>query len=364
MAVGTMIGIGAGLSAATGIGSSLLNKHSVSNTNQTNMQIAQMNNQWSEKMMEKQMQYNSAMNDKQFGQAKELQQIQNDFQSDMWNKTNEYNSPAAQRERLQQAGLNPYMMLSGGSAGTATAMNGSSVSAPAAGSVGLPSPSQVQAIPSQYDFSSVGSSVMAGLDLYQKSQLMKAEQANVDASTDQLRIENKYRGMKLVSEIAEKMANTKNSDARSVYQQILNEYAEQGIKTDLDIKNQTLANMKETFRGLVLENAMTSEQLRVFPEQVRMQLGVSASQILLNKSNSNLSKQKMIESVYNQWKTDAERIGIQQNNSILRQASKDIVEKYYYEKEQIKNNQGPQGGDGLFNIMHGSINDLFRLLGY
>lgn len=351
MAIGTMIGIGAGLSAATGIGSSLLNKKSVSDTNQTNMQIAQMNNEWSEKMMEKQMQYNSAMNDKQFGQAKELQQIQNDFQTEMWNKTNEYNSPAAQRERLQQAGLNPYMMLSGGSAGTATAMNGSSASAPSAGSVGLPSPSQVQAIPAQYDFSSVGSSVVAGLDLYQKSQLMKSEQANVDASTDQLRIENKYRGMKLVAEIAEKMANSKNTEVRSAYQQILNEYAEQGIKTDLDIKNQTLANMKETFRGLVLENAMTSEQLRVFPEQVRMQLGVSASQILLNKANSRLSEQKMVESVFNQWKSDAERIGIQQNNRILRQAAKDIVEKYYYEKEQIRLNRYPNGAQGMWNII-------------
>lgn len=41
------------------------------------------------------------------------------WNEDMWNKQNAYNTPAAQRERLEQAGLNPYLMLNGGSAGNA-----------------------------------------------------------------------------------------------------------------------------------------------------------------------------------------------------------------------------------------------------
>nr|CDL65740.1 unnamed protein product [uncultured bacterium] len=327
MAVGTMIDIGAGLYTA------ISNKNAVDNTNSTNMQIAQMNNEWSERMMEKQMAYNT----------------------EMWEKVADYNSLPNKMQQARDAGVNPYMALSGNAFG--------SISAPSANSVSLPSPSQVQAQPAQYDFSSVSNSIIAGMDLFQKAQLMKSQQSNIDASTDQLRIENKYHAMKLVSEIAEKMANTKDSQAKAVYQQIINEYAEQGIKTDLEIKNQTLSNMKETFRGLVLENAMTSEQLRFFPEQVRAQLGLTASQILLNQSNSKLSQQKMVESIYNQWKTDSERQGIQINNSILRKAAKDIVDKYYYEKEQIKNNQGPEGGYGIFNIMHHSINDLFDIFG-
>lgn len=325
MAIGTMMGIGAGVSALTGIGSSLANKHSVDKTNETNMQIAQMNNEWSEKMMEKQMAYNT----------------------EMWEKVADYNSLPNKMQQAREAGVNPYMALGGNAFG--------SISAPSANSVSLPSPSQVQAQPAQYDFSSVSSSVLAGMDLFQKAQLMKSQQSNIDASTDQLRIENKYRAMKLVSEIAEKMANTKDTQAKAVYQQIINEYAEQGIKTDLEIKNQTISNMKETFRGLVLENAMTSEQLRAYPEQVRAQLGLTASQILLNQSNAKLSQQKMVESVYNQWKTDAERKGIQINNSILRKAAKDIVEKYYYEKEQIRLNRNPAGAYGIWNVLSNSI---------
>lgn len=42
-----------------------------------------------------------------------------DFEVDMWNKTNEYNSATNQRARLEEAGLNPYMMMDGGNAGEA-----------------------------------------------------------------------------------------------------------------------------------------------------------------------------------------------------------------------------------------------------
>lgn len=41
------------------------------------------------------------------------------FQKEMWNASNEYNTASAQRQRLEAAGLNPYMMMNGGSAGVA-----------------------------------------------------------------------------------------------------------------------------------------------------------------------------------------------------------------------------------------------------
>ena len=43
----------------------------------------------------------------------------NDFNERMWHLQNEYNSPANQRYRLEAAGLNPYLMMNGGSAGVA-----------------------------------------------------------------------------------------------------------------------------------------------------------------------------------------------------------------------------------------------------
>lgn len=76
-------------------------------SNKTNMKINQMNNEFNERMLDKQLA----------------------FQQDMFDQTNEYNSAVNQRKRLEEAGLNPYLMMSGGNAGTATAMSGGSASA-------------------------------------------------------------------------------------------------------------------------------------------------------------------------------------------------------------------------------------------
>ena len=80
------------------------NRDIAKETNQANLDIAHMNNQYNRENLERQI----------------------DEQWKMWNAENEYNSASAQRARLEEAGLNPYMMMSGGSAGSATAMNGSS----------------------------------------------------------------------------------------------------------------------------------------------------------------------------------------------------------------------------------------------
>lgn len=94
-----------------GVGSSALqnsqNRQNVRETNQMNYKINQMNNQFNERM---------AMQ-------------QRDFQENMWNKENAYNTASAQRQRLEEAGLNPYLMIDGGSAGVAqSAGTGSSAS--------------------------------------------------------------------------------------------------------------------------------------------------------------------------------------------------------------------------------------------
>lgn len=72
-------------------------------TNKTNYEINKLNNQFNQVEAQKQRQHELGM----------------------WHMNNEYNSPTAQRSRLESAGLNPYMMMSGGSAGTASSNSGS-----------------------------------------------------------------------------------------------------------------------------------------------------------------------------------------------------------------------------------------------
>ena len=61
------------------------------------------------------MAINQMNNDFNAAEAEKAQQ----FQLDMWNRTNDYNNASSQRQRLSEAGLNPYLMMNGGSAGTA-----------------------------------------------------------------------------------------------------------------------------------------------------------------------------------------------------------------------------------------------------
>ena len=87
--------IGAGLiEAGADLLSGIFSGFSQDSANQTNIQLARENREWQEKM---------------------------------WEKTNEYNTPAAQIERMKAAGLNPALMYSQGQVG-----NANTPSAPAA----------------------------------------------------------------------------------------------------------------------------------------------------------------------------------------------------------------------------------------
>lgn len=136
-----------------GIGSSAVqnsqNRQNVRETNAMNYKINQMNNAFNERM---------AMQ-------------QRDFQENMWNKENAYNTASAQRQRLEEAGLNPYLMMNGGSSGIAQSA-GTGASASSSGSAVMQ--------PFQADYSGIGTSIgnIFQYELMQseKSQLQGARQ--------------------------------------------------------------------------------------------------------------------------------------------------------------------------------------------
>lgn len=136
-----------------GVGSSAIqnsqNRQNVRETNQMNYKINQMNNQFNERMA--------------------IQQ--RNWQENMWNKENAYNTASAQRQRLEEAGLNPYLMMNGGSAGVAQSA-GTGTAASSSGNAVMQ--------PFQADYSGIGSSIgnIFQYELMQseKSQLQGARQ--------------------------------------------------------------------------------------------------------------------------------------------------------------------------------------------
>lgn len=129
--------------------SAIGNMVSTNKTNNANMRINQMNND-----------FNAA-------EAEKARQ----FQLDMWNRTNEYNSASAQRSRLEAAGLNPYMMMNGSSAGIAQS-SGSSTPASASAPLSM----------QRQDFSGLGSTLSSALQIANQT---KETNANVQTLQSQ-----------------------------------------------------------------------------------------------------------------------------------------------------------------------------------
>jgi hypothetical protein len=132
-----------------GIGSvvsGVIGAKSTSDTNKTNLKINQMNNDFN---------------------AREAQKAR-DFQLSMWNKENEYNSASSQRNRLEQAGYNPYM--SDAQAGTAAGMSGTSAASAAGAS---------PQVPYTPDFQSVGVNLASALKMMSEKKQTDIENLNM-----------------------------------------------------------------------------------------------------------------------------------------------------------------------------------------
>lgn len=138
-ASGLFGGVGSVISGAIGA-------KTTSDANKTNLKINQMNNDFN---------------------AREAQKAR-DFQLDMWNKENEYNSASSQRKRLENAGYNPYM--SDAQAGTAAGMSGTS----AATAAGV-----APQTPYTPDFQSVGVNLASALKMMSEKKQTDIENLNM-----------------------------------------------------------------------------------------------------------------------------------------------------------------------------------------
>jgi hypothetical protein len=231
LVLGGIIAAGASL-AGNAIGASSQNK-----TNETSKEIAEMNNKFNV----------------------EQAQIQRDWQEDMWNKNNEYNSPQA----LISRGLNPFI---GSNVGAGVSKSPASGGAVASSS---PPPS-LQAF--RPDFSDVGSALAsmaqaraAMINAEQNAALTPYKIAQIRGATDYRNIGvgesgywNKSTGRESAlldqSKEYQELKNmefagrlTKAQEAQilldSEAQQVLNKYLDEQQQADLFIKGQTLANL-------------------------------------------------------------------------------------------------------------------------
>lgn len=297
MGAAAMTGI---VGSAIGAGTSLIGGASTTAMqNQANKEIAQMNNSFNEKMFDKQIAYNKEMYQTQLGDqwkfyddqkanAWKLYEDNKAYQTEMWNKTNEYNDPSAQRERLEAAGLNPYMMMNGGSAGVAGSVSGTQGSAPSAGS---PSAQGVQP-PTATPYSADYSGVMQGLG-HAIDTIMTGSQRNIqNAQADNLRIEGKYIASKAIAELYRTYNEAKNDDERVAIQRVLSSIQKDLSVSQIAVNNENIRQIQAQTRIAVTENLLREQELKFLPQAQKLQLAQGAADIALKYSQKNLTEKQ------------------------------------------------------------------------
>lgn len=160
---------------------------------------------------------------------------------EMWNAQNAYNDPSAQRQRLEDAGLNPYMMMDGGNAGTASSSS-------------APSHNQPQQIPMQAghvdpyyrpvsDTASMQNAFATLLDKSSDIALKREQQIGMG-------IDNQYREQRAKAEIAKLLADSHNTELRSIGQNIANTIAANTKDATIALANKQPAFLDAQIRKL------------------------------------------------------------------------------------------------------------------
>lgn len=255
---------------------SMFNTNSV---NKQNMKINQMNNE-----------FNAA-------EAEKARQ----FQLDMYNRVNEYNTASAQRQRLENAGLNPYLMMNGGSAGVAQS-SGSSSPASAAPPLSM----------SRADFSGIDNTLATGIELALRG---KETSANVN-----------YLGA--LKSQAEAQANRTLQDIdwfklEPTYKEWSRQTGLMRMQLGYDTDKQNLSNMRWTEnlmrvqRSNLLQDEETKKILnKYFDQSEQTRINLMAAQYYSAMASGTLSYEKCKTELTQQILNDAKAKGIRISNHI------------------------------------------------
>lgn len=347
-AVGSAIGAGASLIG--GAGTTLAQ-------NAANKEIAQMNNAFNEKMFDKQVAYNKEMYQQQLGDqwkfyndskqnAWDLVANQQQFQTDMWNKNNEYNSASAQRERLEAAGLNPYMVMNGGSAGTAQAMSGSAGAAPSGGAPSGQGVTPPTATPYSADYSGITAGLGRAIDVLSSMPDRKVK----EAQADNLRIEGKYIAGKAMAQILQMKTEAKTKEARLALDKLIADFDNNLKVSNMAVNEQNVAESKARTQLAVTENLFRQKQLDFLPQAQKLQLAQGAADIAFRYSQKNLTDK--------QARHEVEKLA----ETVVRANGQALQNQF---DADTYNNRVKQVQEVLWNTMHeaGHLTGLTNIIG-
>lgn len=316
--------IGGALAAVGSVGASVM-------SNKSNSSIAQSSNEFNEKMLDKQMAYNTKMYNQQLG---DQWNFYNDAKQNAWDVA-EYNSAPAQRQRLEAAGLNPYLMMSGGSAGTASSTSMPSGSSPSAQGVNPPT-----ATPYSADYSALAQGLGQAADIISSSAKRKVD----NATAENLRIEGKYKAAKTMAEIISLRTDAKTKEGRLALDRLIYSIDKDLKSSQMAVNSENIANMQAQRKLINIQTLMADKQLSFMDAQNKMDLAQKAADIQLKYAQGALTRKQVEHEIAKIAETHARADGqVLQNTSQMYQNAFD-VDTY---KDRVKTVK-----ESLFNLIY------------
>lgn len=235
-----------------------------------------------------------------------------DYQTMMWNKTNEYNSPQALRQRYIDAGFNPALMMQGQSAGFASSAQGSAASA--ASPIGMQAP--------HFSFGSIPDAIAS---------IANAEYASSKASGQ--RIENMNAQDRITAEINKVIGDTDFFKLNKSTQQFYRNMGDTAAHIQMDTLTQQLRNLE--YSGNLMQAQTNSAYLdadaqaiinKYLDSQQQMELKVKASTLANNVEYRNLTRKQANAEVAKALEVYARTKGIRISNSIAEKTADSLIE--------------------------------------
>lgn len=272
--------------------------------------------------------------------AREMAQQQMDYNSQMYERQLEDYSPSAIRDRLEEANLNPGLIMSGGSGVASSAGNMPSASLPS--------------VQGSYNGQNVGAGIAAGVDSFARIASTLAQRDNLESTTRlnnaqarSTEIGNQYKEQEIVANLANMAANTKNTEARSMFQDMANQVQKQTMQDQISRYKIENDNLQQQGQLMSAQAAYTKVQTDIGNKQLKWMDKEKQFQLALIASQMNLNDAQAAEACSRKILADAQAAGVQISNRVAQATAWDTVkmvraERTFREWQSVtqKNNSG------------------------
>lgn len=232
----------------------------------------------------------------------------------MWDLNNTYNHPKYQRNRLEEAGINPALAMQDNA------------------NVASQQPNQVPSVP--YDLSGIGSGISNAMANLLQARQIESETSLLDSQTEGQRIHNMTLYAKDVADIAQALAAAKKSGADTTwlewqyersqamfdaeYKRNYHEILALDAKTDLD-------NTHAEYQKLL--NRFAPNQQKIITENLIKQ-GMEID------SNVNRNNRAAALDAAREALTDAQKSGVVIDNYTKNQMAEFVVDEQFYKSQR------------------------------